>query len=87
MAGRKPCSAWTSALSSKTLPANGYVVIFVNPRNSTGYGTAFGNAILKHYPHAAVHDELVSALQRHTGVAGASLGAQRQITRRCYALQ
>lgn len=30
--------------------ANGYVVIFVNPRGSTGYGTAFGNAILKHYP-------------------------------------
>ncbi|MBS0393803.1 MAG: S9 family peptidase [Proteobacteria bacterium] len=30
--------------------ANGYVVLYLNPRGSTGYGSAFGNAIAKHYP-------------------------------------
>ena len=30
--------------------ANGYVVVYTNPRGSTGYGTAFGNAINYDYP-------------------------------------
>ena len=30
--------------------ANGYVVLYTNPRGSTGYGTAFGNAIDNGYP-------------------------------------
>lgn len=30
--------------------ANGYLVLYVNPRGSTGYGGAFGNAIDKDYP-------------------------------------
>jgi dipeptidyl aminopeptidase/acylaminoacyl peptidase len=30
--------------------ANGYVVLYVNPRGSTGYGSAFGNAIKNAYP-------------------------------------
>jgi dipeptidyl aminopeptidase/acylaminoacyl peptidase len=30
--------------------ANGYVVVYVNPRGSTGYGSAFGNAIKYAYP-------------------------------------
>ena len=30
--------------------ANGYVVLFTNPRGSTGYGSAFGNAIKRAYP-------------------------------------
>ena len=30
--------------------ANGYVVLYLNPRGSTGYGEAFGNAIDKAYP-------------------------------------
>ncbi len=30
--------------------ANGYVVLFTNPRGSTGYGSAFGNAIKNAYP-------------------------------------
>lgn len=30
--------------------ANGYVVLFTNPRGSTGYGSGFGNAIKNDYP-------------------------------------
>lgn len=30
--------------------ANGYVVAYINPRGSTGYGTSFGNAINYDYP-------------------------------------
>ncbi|MGD8277102.1 MAG: S9 family peptidase [Gemmatimonadota bacterium] len=30
--------------------ANGYVVLYLNPRGSTGYGSAFGNAIKNAYP-------------------------------------
>lgn len=41
--------------------ANGYVVLFVNPRGSTGYGTAFGNAILKHYP-GPDYDDLMAGV-------------------------
>jgi dipeptidyl aminopeptidase/acylaminoacyl peptidase len=30
--------------------ANGYLVLYTNPRGSTGYGSAFGNAIKNDYP-------------------------------------
>ena len=30
--------------------ANGYLVLYTNPRGSTGYGSAFGNAIKNAYP-------------------------------------
>jgi dipeptidyl aminopeptidase/acylaminoacyl peptidase len=30
--------------------ANDYLVLYLNPRGSTGYGSAFANAIAKHYP-------------------------------------
>jgi dipeptidyl aminopeptidase/acylaminoacyl peptidase len=30
--------------------ANGFVVLYTNPRGSTGYGSAFGNAIKRAYP-------------------------------------
>ncbi len=36
--------------------ANGYLVLFTNPRGSTGYGAAFGNAIDKDYPGPDFHD-------------------------------
>ena len=36
--------------------ANGYVVLYLNPRGSTGYGTAFGNAIEKAYPGVDYND-------------------------------
>ena len=30
--------------------ANGYVVLYTNPRGSSGYGSVFGNAIKNAYP-------------------------------------
>ncbi|MEE8152152.1 MAG: prolyl oligopeptidase family serine peptidase, partial [candidate division NC10 bacterium] len=36
--------------SFQHLAASGYVVLYTNPRGSTGYGTAFGNAIDNAYP-------------------------------------
>lgn len=41
--------------------ANGYVVIYINPRGSTGYGTAFGDAIAKHYP-GPDYDDLMAGV-------------------------
>ena len=41
--------------------ANGYVVIFVNPRGSTGYGTEFEGAIAKHYP-GPDYDDLMAGV-------------------------
>ena len=40
--------------------ANGYVVLYTNPRGSTGYGSAFGNAIEKHYPGVDYDDLMAS---------------------------
>src|SRR5207248_11281227 len=34
----------------QTHAANGYVVLYTNPRGSTGYGQEFGNVIQHHYP-------------------------------------
>jgi dipeptidyl aminopeptidase/acylaminoacyl peptidase len=36
--------------------ANGYVVLYTNPRGSTGYGTEFANAINHDYPGADMQD-------------------------------
>jgi dipeptidyl aminopeptidase/acylaminoacyl peptidase len=41
--------------------ANGYVVLYLNPRGSTGYGTAFGNAIEKAYP-GVDYDDLMAGV-------------------------
>jgi len=41
--------------------ANGYVVIYTNPRGSTGYGTAFGNAIDQGYP-SVDYDDLMAGV-------------------------
>jgi dipeptidyl aminopeptidase/acylaminoacyl peptidase len=41
--------------------ANGYVTLYVNPRGSTGYGSAFGNAIAKHYP-GVDYDDLMAGV-------------------------
>lgn len=46
--------------------ANGYVVLYMNPRGSTGYGTAFGNAINKKYP-GVDYDDLIAAVDAVTG--------------------
>lgn len=36
--------------SFQNFAANGYVVLYTNPRGSTGYGTEFGAAISQAYP-------------------------------------
>jgi dipeptidyl aminopeptidase/acylaminoacyl peptidase len=41
--------------------ANGYVVLYTNPRGSTGYGTDFGNAINKKYP-GVDYDDLMAGV-------------------------
>jgi dipeptidyl aminopeptidase/acylaminoacyl peptidase len=40
--------------------ANGYVILYINPRGSTGYGSAFGNSIAKHYPGIDYDDLMAS---------------------------
>jgi dipeptidyl aminopeptidase/acylaminoacyl peptidase len=46
--------------------ANGYVVIYTNPRGSTGYGTAFGNAIERAYP-SVDYDDLIAGIDTVVG--------------------
>ena len=41
--------------------ANGYVVLYTNPRGSTGYGTDFGNEIDNGYP-SVDHDDLMAGV-------------------------
>ena len=41
--------------------ANGYVVLYTNPRGSTGYGTDFGNAIDNGYP-SVDYDDLMAGV-------------------------
>ncbi len=45
----------------QSLAANGYVVLYTNPRGSTGYGTEFGNAIDKSYP-SVDHEDLMAGV-------------------------
>jgi dipeptidyl aminopeptidase/acylaminoacyl peptidase len=45
----------------QTWAANGYVVLYTNPRGSTGYGTAFGNAIDQAYP-SVDYDDLMAGV-------------------------
>jgi dipeptidyl aminopeptidase/acylaminoacyl peptidase len=63
--------------------ANGYILLYINPRGSTGYGNAFTNAIAKHYP-GPDYDDLMAAVdtvikqgsvdESHMFVAGCSGG-------------
>ncbi len=46
--------------------ANGYVVLYVNPRGSTGYGTNFGNAINRAYP-SVDYDDLMAGVDTVIG--------------------
>ena len=51
----------TFAAELQLYAAAGYVVLYVNPRGSTGYGKAFGNAIHHAYP-GHDYDDLMSAV-------------------------
>jgi len=46
--------------------ANGYVVLYVNPRGSTGYGDAFSNAIDHNYP-GPDYDDLMAGVDAVIG--------------------
>jgi dipeptidyl aminopeptidase/acylaminoacyl peptidase len=41
--------------------ANGYVILYTNPRGSTGYGSRFGNAIMRAYP-SRDYDDLMAGV-------------------------
>jgi len=51
----------TFAAEQQLYAAAGYVVLYVNPRGSTGYGKEFGNAIHHAYP-GHDYDDLMSAV-------------------------
>jgi len=46
--------------------ADGYVVLITNPRGSTGYGSAFGNAIERAYP-SVDYDDLMAGVDTVVG--------------------
>ena len=46
--------------------ANGYVTLYTNPRGSTGYGSAFGNAIKNAYP-GKDYDDLMAGVDSVIG--------------------
>ena len=46
--------------------ANGYVVLYTNPRGSTGYGSTFGNAIERAYP-SVDYDDLMAGVDSVIG--------------------
>jgi len=49
------------SLAFQTFAARDYVVLYTNPRGSTGYGTAFGNAIDNGYP-SVDYDDLMAGV-------------------------
>jgi len=53
-----PHGAYTVAFSYsyQNFASNGFVVLYTNPRGSTGYGSAFGNAIMHRYPGVDYED-------------------------------
>jgi dipeptidyl aminopeptidase/acylaminoacyl peptidase len=53
-----PHGAYTSGFnfSFQNFAANGFVVLYTNPRGSTSYGSAFGNAIEHAYPGVDYED-------------------------------
>ena len=65
------------------MAASGYVILYTNPRGSTGYGSAFGNQIMRAYP-SKDYDDLMAGVdellkkgfvdQRNMFVTGCSGG-------------
>ena len=60
--------------------ANGYVVLYTNPRGSTGYGSAFGNAIERAYPSVDYEDLMVGV---DTVLARGYVDAERMFVGGC----
>lgn len=46
----------TFSYQFQNFAANNFVVLYTNPRGSTGYGSAFGNAIMRDYPGVDYQD-------------------------------
>ena len=63
-----PHSMYNSAFDFKNQnhAANGYVVLYTNPRGSSGYGSAFGNAIKNAYP-SRDYDDLMAGVDTMLG--------------------
>ncbi|NOT07785.1 MAG: S9 family peptidase [Gemmatimonadales bacterium] len=63
-----PHSTYTVAFnySYQDFAANGFVVLYTNPRGSTGYGSAFGNAIFRAYP-SVDYDDLMAGVDTVLG--------------------
>jgi dipeptidyl aminopeptidase/acylaminoacyl peptidase len=63
-----PHGTYTSGFnySFQNFAANGFVVLYTNPRGSTGYGSAFGNAILRAYP-SVDYDDLMAGVDTVIG--------------------
>lgn len=58
-----PHAAYTVGFNPQfqNFAAMGYQVLYINPRGSTGYGSAFGNAIERRYP-GVDYDDLVAGV-------------------------
>ena len=58
-----PHASYNGAFNAQfqNFAAAGYVVLYVNPRGSTGYGSAFGNAIERRYP-GVDYDDLMAGV-------------------------
>lgn len=52
--------------SFQNFAANGFVVLYTNPRGSTGYGSSFGNAIYRAYP-SVDYDDLMAGVDSAIG--------------------
>jgi dipeptidyl aminopeptidase/acylaminoacyl peptidase len=63
-----PHSAFTVGFDymMQNFAANNFVVLYVNPRGSTGYGTVFGAAISQNYP-SVDYDDLMAAVDTVVG--------------------
>ena len=63
-----PHGSYTGSFSPQfqNFAANGFVVLYTNPRGSTGYGSAFGNAIERAYP-SVDYDDLMAGVDTLVG--------------------
>lgn len=63
-----PHGAYSGAFNYQfqNFAANGFVVLYTNPRGSTGYGSAFGNAIQRAYP-SVDYDDLMAGVDSVVG--------------------
>jgi len=77
-----PHAMYTAAFSymNQNFAANNYVVLYVNPRGSTGYGSAFGAAISKAYP-GVDYDDLMAGVD--TVVARGYIDSKRMFVGGC----